>query len=163
MPGFTSECQTGHHEACNVHDCRCACHPWTQALLKIPVKKSDLSGGIRRDVVDGLPITTYQDQLLNPTPQKSPEVHNTCPQCGAHAAATDIFCRKDGTRLVMGMQCSRCGAPEEPGDSFCWQCGLRAGEKWTPPEPQPELTVDERVQQIRELARKKGLLKETTV
>ena len=156
MPGFTSECQTGHHEACTVHDCRCACHPWTQALLQTPIKKSDPSGGIRRELPPDM-------QMLLPPAPKPPEIHNTCPQCGAHAAATDIFCRKDGTRLVMGMQCSRCGAPQEPGDIFCWQCGLRAGEKWTPPEPQPELTVDERVAQIRELARKKGLLKETTV
>lgn len=64
---------------------------------------------------------------------------------------------------MLGMQCLRCGAPEEPGDQFCWQCGLRAGEKWTPPPEAPEVSTEDRIAAIYELARKKGLLKETVV
>jgi predicted amidophosphoribosyltransferase len=79
-----------------------------------------------------------------------------------------MYCRKDGTRLLQGKQCFGCGAPAEPEDQFCWQCGLKSGEK--PPPPPPPLSYEERqaendrrIEAIKELARKKGLLKETVV
>ena len=124
--------------------------------MQQPVKKSDPTGGIRRELPADI-------QALIPAP-KLPEINNTCPQCGAHALATDSFCRKDGTRLVMGKQCLGCGAPEESADEFCWQCGLKAGEKPAPPPPPMAAEeVQDRIEAIRELARKKGLLKETLV
>lgn len=71
-------------------------------------------------------------------PPAVPELKNTCPNCQRVWKATDVFCRADGVRLVMGKQCYGCGAPEQPEDQFCWQCGLKAGEKPAPalpPEP----------------------------
>ena len=109
--------------------CRCECHPWTQALLKQPPKKGDPKGGIRRNLkkqiskaIEGLPEV-----------EAVPEVKSICPGCKIEQRATDVFCRACGTRLMVGHQCAGCGAPQEPTDNYCWQCSLKVGEK--PPEP----------------------------
>jgi hypothetical protein len=160
MPGYSSECVSGVHNACVERDCRCDCHPWTQALRNQPLKRSDPNGGYQRNLPPEI-------QALVPPPAQT-QIHNTCPQCATRALVTDVFCRKDGMRLAMGKQCLGCGAPEEPEDQFCWQCGLKAGEK-PPPPPEPttyEQQVaenDRRIEEIKALARKKGLLKETVV
>jgi hypothetical protein len=151
MPGFTSECQSGIHNACTSRDCRCSCHPWTQELIHTPVKKADPTGGIRRQlpefaVAGAAPLT---------------ELRNTCPKCGSTAKPTDVFCRRDGEKLLLGKQCLGCHAPQEPHDEFCWQCGLKSGEK-PPVEVLPEEQASE--DPILRILRERNItLKETTV
>lgn len=44
-----------------------------------------------------------------------------CPSCGAGTIPEDAFCRKCGTKLVIG--CPSCGKEPEEGDVFCRSCG----------------------------------------
>jgi hypothetical protein len=136
MPGFTGECMSGAHEACGNTDCRCQCHPWVKALAQ----KAEV-------------------QRAAPPP---PQLQNTCPTCGARAAATDRFCRLDGSLMRLGKQCMGCGAPGQNDDKFCWQCGLGHGTK--PPETAAEeAPKEDALIRIRREAEKLGLLRETTV
>ncbi len=130
VPGFTPECMSGAHSQCAMRDCRCQCHPWTQALMAQGPAKPDGRGGVRRKLKNKISETVQNlPQLPEPEPVPLMELHNTCPKCGAVSKPTDQFCRKDGTRLVMGRPCERCEAPCEETDAFCWQCGWKLGDK----------------------------------
>lgn len=137
-------------------ECRCACHPHTQQLVRKGPGKPDPKGGIRRR----LPKQIADAIGALPEVESVPEVHNTCPKCGAKAKATDQFCRKDGTRLALGKQCLGCGAPGDPDDAYCWNCALKHGEK-----PQEKLEIPEEDPLVRVLreVKEQGLLKETAV
>ena len=141
-------------------DCRCDCHPWTQALKRAGPAKPDPKGGVRRRLKQQI---SERVQTLLPQQQVDAplEVHNTCPKCGAQQRPTDNFCRVDGTRLALGKQCLSCGAPGEPDDAHCWNCGLKHGTK--PPEPVAEQPQEDPLVRIRRIAQEAGLLKETTV
>lgn len=132
--------------------------------MRKPKPKGDPKGGVRRNLKNKITETVQNLPAIDSVPET--ELHNTCPTCGAVAKPTDTFCRKDGSRLLMGKQCLGCGAPAEPDDAHCWQCGLKCGEK--PPEPALELPVvemseKERLDALRQKARELGLLKETVV
>ena len=156
MPGFSEECTVGAHGQCAMgQQCRCGCHPWTQALLKQPVKRGDPKGGIRRKLKGKI---TEAVQAL-PEVEAIPELKSLCPGCKAEQRGTDVFCRSCGARLQVGKQCLGCGAPQEPTDNYCWQCSLKCGEK--PPEPsveaeQPQPSEDRIVALVRE-ADKRGI------
>lgn len=165
MPGFSSECCSNAHQACTTPDCRCQCHPATQALMRQPKKHGDTRGGVRRNLKKQISEAVGALPAIDMIPET--ELHNICPQCGFVAKPTDTFCRKDGTRLLMGKQCLQCGAPSEPDDVHCWQCGLKIGEKPPAPpvdeSPAPEMSERDRLLALREKAKELGLLKETVV
>ena len=154
-------------------ECRCGCHAHTQQLLKKKTPKADPRGGVRRRLTKAEKDQMNQEarQLqTGPIEIESNEVHNTCPKCGAHAKPTDSFCRRDGTRLMVGKSCLGCQAPLDGDDLFCWACGLKAGAK--PPESaspipvelnQPENPRVDRLELLRAKARELGLIKETVV
>ena len=143
MPGYSESCVSGAHEVCGNRDCRCQCHPWSQNL--VAQKARELSRQAPAIVRESAPI----------------EVQNTCPKCGSSQRATDVFCRADGERLVLGKQCMGCGAPGNSGDKFCWQCGLAHGTK--PPEPAEAPPAEDPLTRLQRQAREQGLLKETAV
>jgi hypothetical protein len=163
MPGISQECSSGAHAACQMGtECRCTvCHPWTQALIKKGSPKPDPRGGIRRKRLASIPGEVPIDAV----PVESPlEVFNTCPKCGAKAKPTDIFCRADGEKLLLGKQCLSCGAPGNPEDQHCWQCGLKHGTKPPVPAPLPEeIQTEDSVTRLQREAKELGLLKETVV
>jgi hypothetical protein len=155
MPGYSSECETGMHAACAMGiECRCLCHQHTQALLRKGNPKPDRKGGLRRKVkmpqVPAVPQRRLPApapppmELIAPSEPQESELHNTCPKCRARAKPTDVFCRKDGTRLCMGKPCPRCEAPCEESDAFCWQCSWKLGD------PMP--TMPEQIEVSPELA-----------
>jgi len=131
VPGFSEACQSGMHNACaeRAGECRCQCHPITQALVKAGPVKSGGKGGVRRKLKQNITAAVAAvPQLPEIIEEDSLELKNTCPKCKAVAKATDKFCRKDGTRLCLGKPCERCAAPCEEQDSHCWACGWKLGE-----------------------------------
>lgn len=146
MPGFSSECGMGQHQACTLgFECRCSCHTHTQALLR---KAPPAPVGWRAE-------ESGSGAAASPLP----EVFASCPVCGARQKPTDNFCRVDGTRLLVGKQCLECGAPGEPGDKHCWQCGIEHGKVHLKvEEPQEDPLV-----RAKKKAIEAGLLKETVV
>jgi hypothetical protein len=105
-----------------------------------PAKPSG-RGGIKRKLKQN--ISTAVAALPQPAglieapePEDSLEVKNSCPKCKTVHKATDVYCRKDGTKLCVGKPCERCGVPCEEADAFCWGCGWKLGET-VPPPPQP--------------------------
>lgn len=140
MPGFSTECQGGIHNACMeaAGSCRCSCHPWTQALLRAGPAKPSGKGGIRRNLKKNITAAVAAlPQIDAPIIEDSLEVKNTCPKCKAVYKETDAFCRKDGTKLCVGKPCNRCAAPCEESDEYCFACGWKLSET-PPPPPAPE-------------------------
>jgi uncharacterized Zn finger protein (UPF0148 family) len=143
LPGYTSECASGQHAGCSNQDCRCACHPWVQALAASKAPKLDYQKTLEISAA-AAPLT------------------NTCPKCGTKAKPTDSFCRQDGARMMLGKQCPRCSAPADEVDVFCWQCSWKHGEAVPEPEPVEE-TGEDPVVRLKKRAIEQGLLKETAV
>lgn len=98
MPGYSSECVSGHHEACTERECRCMCssHPWNRKIAPPPQAKPAGIGNL------------------------------VCPTCDRVPKAGDSFCRNDGTRLIAGKTCN-CGKPGAPDDVYCGGCGAKFG------------------------------------
>ena len=142
MPGISQECESGLHEACTMgFQCRCFHHTHTQELMKAGPAKPSGKGGIRRNLkktisaaVAGLP---QPPGLIEETEDLS-EVKNACPKCKTEGKPTDIYCRKDGTKLCKGVPCEQCTAACEEKDVHCWNCGWKLGEAVPrTPEPSP--------------------------
>ena len=137
MPGFSEYCVSGAHTACADSGCRCQCHQHTQELIsKAKAQQAAIAAS-------------------------APAMESTCPACGVKGKATDAFCRKDGTRMVIGKQCSDCGSPVQNEDIFCWACGIKIGERRQIVESTEP--VEDPVVRARKKAIEQGLLRETTV
>jgi hypothetical protein len=123
------------------------CHTHTQQLVREGPKPPEGKGGAKRKPAIQKQINKKVKELLPPaavefTPDPEPdiELRNACPKCHAIYKATDVYCRKDGTKLCIGKSCPRCFAPAEELDAFCWQCSWNLAEIPPPnlnPEPNP--------------------------
>lgn len=153
MPGFSAECQGGIHASCGEQpgQCRCICHSHTQELMKAGPKKPDGKGGLRRKLKANVTakvadVARQLPERSEVIPEESLEVKNTCPKCKTVAGPSDVFCRKDGTKLCLGKPCERCSAPCDEPDVHCWACGWKLGEtlpvRTLDPLPTPGLSLD---------------------
>jgi hypothetical protein len=142
MPGFSEQCVGNAHKGCTDRQCRCECHTWTQNLI---------ADNSRKNATQASAITTALTA-----------VENKCPKCGSNARPTDTFCRRDGSRLVLGKQCVRCEAPQNSDDQFCFQCGWKCGEPMLE-KPAEEEAQEDPLVRARRMAVDAGLLKETLV
>lgn len=153
MPGFSEACQGGVHQQCMERpgECRCICHQHTQALMKAGPAKPSGKGGVRRNLKQNI-TAKVAAVAAQPNPgrieieeSESLEVKNTCPKCKTVAKPTDVYCRKDGTKLCLGKPCERCSAPCEEQDAHCWACAWKLGETPPPrelaPLPTPGLSL----------------------
>lgn len=122
MPGYSTECVSGAHQACTTgSECRCQCHQHTQQLIAKGPGKPDPKGGIRRKRLKNVvTLPTGENVAVEEAPVKC--------SCGVTARAGDNYCRKCGTRL-QGKECDRCGMGGESADIFCAACGWRYGDK----------------------------------
>jgi hypothetical protein len=123
MPGFSMECSVGAHDACQDPNCRCLHHTKVQEMIRQSDAK-ELS----------------EKQIQRPPEIAVQELTNACPSCQKKYPHNEVYCRRDGTKLIRGNQCLRCETVGQTEDVHCYICGTKFGEKPEPP-PQPEVAV----------------------
>jgi hypothetical protein len=89
----------GNHSACHESDCRCACHPKVQEMIREDAQKPK--------------VTVSPSSLV-------------CPRCSQKPRVGDTYCRLDGEMLVTPKKCE-CGQIGDRADRFCGRCGRKFG------------------------------------
>lgn len=123
--GVSEACKYNDHTICRAPGCGCDCHVKAEA--------------VREQVQEAKEV-----EIVRGAEPKRPGGPMVCPQCRQRRPHGEVFCRRDGAKLL-SLLCWACQEMYEPGDAYCWACGTtlepsdreKQGNHQPSPKPQP--------------------------